>query len=270
MFNKFILCLIFPIILAWGPIGHNMTAYVAYNHINNNTRMILNKNFNITNADDFASIANWADTVKDMPEYKWSYDLHFIDIQSYPLTRCFFEPNLDCIMGRCVYTAILNYTSIIKVEQYNLIALKFLVHFMGDIFQPFHVGYASDIGGNTIHVSYLFNNKLRHINEITNLHAIWDSVIIEERVKELKSKQSFLDELMTLKSNFDPTWTSGNFANSSIDILCNDNLYFQNGKQIVNGTQLEQNYYDTMLPILESRLIASGYYMSILLDLLFN
>jgi hypothetical protein len=270
-FYIYYICFLLPIVFAWGPIGHNMTAYVAYNQIHNNTRIVLQNNFNITTADEFASIANWADIVKDTPEYRWSYDLHFIDIQSSPLTRCFFAPELDCPTGICVYGAIHNYTSLLQKDPSNWIALKFLVHFMGDIFQPFHVGYASDVGGNTIHVSYSFNDKCTHTyyKAQTNLHAIWDSAIIEQRVNELGNKSAFFDELLTLKSKFDPTWTTGDFANSSIGTICSDNLYFDNGTQIINGTHLDRNYYNTMLPIVEQRLIASGYYMSILLDSLF-
>jgi hypothetical protein len=270
----FFLALILPPnIFAWGPIGHNMTAYVTYNQLHNHTRMTLQQNFNITNADDFASIANWADSVKDTPEYRWSYDLHFIDIQSPPLTRCLFEPDIDCATGQCVYGAIHNYTTILQKDTYNWEALKFLVHFMGDIFQPFHVGYALDIGGNNIHLSYSFDDACSHTHSKaeTNLHAIWDSAIIEQRVKELGSKSAFFDELLVLnsKSKFDPTWTVGDFANSSIGTICDDNLYFENGTQIINGTHLDRDYYDTMLPIVEKRLIASGYYMSALFDTLF-
>jgi hypothetical protein len=269
----FLACFFFPTVFAWGPIGHNMTAYVAYNQIHNNTRMVLHKNYNITTADDFASVANWADIVKDMPEYRWSYDLHFIDIQSPPLTRCLFEPEIDCANGQCVYRAIYNYTKILQKDPYNWEALKFLVHFMGDIFQPFHVGYALDIGGNTIHLSYSFDDKCSrvHSKAETNLHAIWDSAIIEQRVKELGGKPAFLDELLVLnsKSKFDPEWTTGDFANSSIGTICYENLYFENGTQITNGTHLDRGYYARMLPIVEQRLIASGYYMSFVLDSLF-
>jgi hypothetical protein len=48
--------------------------------------------------------------------------------------------------------------------------LKLLIHFVGDIHQPFHVGYHSDLGGNKI--------KLTWFNTPTNLHAVWDEQLI--------------------------------------------------------------------------------------------
>jgi hypothetical protein len=48
--------------------------------------------------------------------------------------------------------------------------LKLLIHFVGDIHQPFHVGYHSDQGGNKI--------KLTWFATSTNLHAVWDEQLI--------------------------------------------------------------------------------------------
>ncbi|GJP37110.1 hypothetical protein CLOM_g21551 [Closterium sp. NIES-68] len=58
-----------------------------------------------------------------------------------------------------------------SIRRYNLTeALMFLAHFAGDIHQPLHVGFTSDLGGNRVHVSW-FKRK-------TNLHAVWDGYII--------------------------------------------------------------------------------------------
>ncbi len=50
-------------------------------------------------------------------------------------------------------------------------ALRFLVHFVGDIHQPLHAGYASDRGGNDI--------RVRWFGESTNLHTVWDEDLVE-------------------------------------------------------------------------------------------
>ena len=48
--------------------------------------------------------------------------------------------------------------------------LKLLIHFVGDIHQPFHVGRHEDLGGNKI--------KLTWFSTSTNLHAVWDEQLI--------------------------------------------------------------------------------------------
>ena len=50
-------------------------------------------------------------------------------------------------------------------------ALKFLVHFIGDIHQPLHVGNGKDYGANNV--------KVKWFNEPTNLHKIWDEKLID-------------------------------------------------------------------------------------------
>ena len=53
----------------------------------------------------------------------------------------------------------------------RLEALKFLGHFVGDVHQPLHVGYARDLGGNEVEACVPGN-------ESTNLHAVWDGFIL--------------------------------------------------------------------------------------------
>jgi len=54
--------------------------------------------------------------------------------------------------------------------QQRLVALKFLVHFVGDIHQPLHVGYKHDRGGNDVSVDFF--------GQRTNLHRVWDTMIL--------------------------------------------------------------------------------------------
>ncbi|CAI5473322.1 unnamed protein product [Closterium sp. Yama58-4] len=62
-----------------------------------------------------------------------------------------------------------------SIRGYNLTeALMFLAHFAGDIHQPLHVGFTSDLGGNRVHVTW-FKRQ-------TNLHAVWDDFIIASAI----------------------------------------------------------------------------------------
>lgn len=55
-------------------------------------------------------------------------------------------------------------------DEKRLLALKYLVHFMGDVHQPLHAGYQEDRGGNTY--------QLQAFMRGSNLHALWDSGLI--------------------------------------------------------------------------------------------
>ncbi|KAG5532405.1 hypothetical protein RHGRI_026889 [Rhododendron griersonianum] len=126
---------------------------------------------------DLGSECSWADDVQY--RYPWSPPLHFINT---PDGLCSYDYNRDCmdengVMDRCSAGAINNYTSQLLTygtssSQYNLTdALLFLSYFMGDIHQPLHTGFTSDLGGNTIDI-YWYDTK-------TVLHHAWDTNVIE-------------------------------------------------------------------------------------------
>jgi hypothetical protein len=84
-------------------------------------------------------------------------------------------PTVDCENGGCVVSAISSYTTQILDSTTSvaelLNAIRFVVHFVGDIHQPLH-DEALNVGGNTMDVTY--------DGDPTNLHAIWDTQIPEQ------------------------------------------------------------------------------------------
>lgn len=52
-------------------------------------------------------------------------------------------------------------------------ALKFLLHIIADLQQPLHSGFAEDRGGNQI--------TLEWFGERANLHALWDTLLLEQQ-----------------------------------------------------------------------------------------
>ena len=61
--------------------------------------------------------------------------------------------------------------AIITEKKCNFFNLKVIFHLIGDLHQPLHTGYASDRGGNT--------KSVRYFNKSTNLHYVWDELIIK-------------------------------------------------------------------------------------------
>ena len=56
------------------------------------------------------------------------------------------------------------------------IALRFVVHLVGDIHQPLHAGHRKDRGGNEIHVKFQ-GRKVR-------LHKLWDTSLIKSELEK--------------------------------------------------------------------------------------
>jgi hypothetical protein len=148
-----------------------------------------------------ADVAPWADSYRvDHPETaKW----HFVDI---PKSAASFDRNRDCPVSEsdpkspwrdCVTDRILYFEgrlsdTTLSMEQ-RAIALKFLVHFIGDIHQPFHA-LGDDRGGNDITVYFLGSSACGDYH--CNLHGVWDDSIIDEQgLSEKKYTDRLLQEI---------------------------------------------------------------------------
>src|SRR5690242_11305477 len=109
----------------------------------------------------------------------------------------------------CVDGAIQNYTSRLMdpslPEKQLQEALMFLVHFIGDIHQPLHVGFASDEGGNTELGRFMTSTNVR-------LHHVWDTSMIDKRVRE-----DFGNSNITYLQHFMKQLAPGGMYNSQID-----------------------------------------------------
>lgn len=247
----------------WGPIGHSIVGSIAQNYLDQTTSSQCNT---ILDGQTLAEVSYRADQVKNQPAYAWSYNLHFINT---PDWACNFSPSRDCSDDICVYGAILNYTSRLQSQtdptQLNE-AMKFLVHFIGDIHQPLHCGFGSDEGGNKI------TGQFNGYND--NLHAIWDTWIIEERIKNDfgKDQSQYLNYLV---QQLQGAWngdaqqwakcanTTGpvcpdEWANESSQLACQYAYTDNNGNRIETGFSLGTPYYDYAYPVIDMQLAKAG------------
>lgn len=172
---------------AWGPEGHAIVAEIAEARLKDSPAVLDQIKQLLASDDSHAKnldqIASWADAVR--PSRPETENWHFVDI---PLDSDKYDASRDCKQtekGDCVVAAIqrsvkaLRDRSVGQPERVE--ALKFLVHFVGDIHQPLHAENdcskfsppECDRGGNKISVS--FRDRKR-----TNLHAVWDGGMIED------------------------------------------------------------------------------------------
>ena len=154
---------------AWGPDGHRIVALIATARL---TPEAAAKVKQLLGSQTLADVASWADDIRnDRPQTAaW----HYVDI---PTSQPSFDEKRDGNGGDNVVDAIEYYEKYIGQKQYDARyraeALKFLVHFVGDVHQPLHSTERDhDKGGNTRLVFFL--DEPRAIN----LHSVWDSSIL--------------------------------------------------------------------------------------------
>lgn len=171
-------------LMAWGAKGHSVIAEVAERGLSPNVAAQVRQLNFAAPLRDIASLPDdWRaqETRGERPGD--TGPLHYSNI---PNDQTTFDPARDCREGACVVAAIEKYTNILRdTKQSRDVrreALIYIVHFMGDLHQPMHAAGGTvrdpetgqqvmDRGGNLV--------KVRYVGVETNLHSLWDSMLIE-------------------------------------------------------------------------------------------
>lgn len=160
--------------LAWGRLGHRLVAELAWEGMTPAARAAALDLLEGEPDPSLAGVANWADELRanDPGLGRRSAPWHYVNLAE---DACHYDAGRDCPRGNCVVVAIEAQTAILadrtRPREDRLKALKFVVHFVGDVHQPLHAGFAHDKGGNTIQVNLDGRGS--------NLHALWDSGLLE-------------------------------------------------------------------------------------------
>ena len=175
---------------AWGPVGHDVVAYIAEDNLSPSAKFkiqqILGPNTSL------ADISNWADDIRR--SHSNTAPWHFIDI---PVRQKVSESDESkfCPDGDCVVAQINLEIALLKNPSQSslkkLEALKFLVHFMGDLHEPLHCADDGDRGGNEKEVRYRSPGVRSRSGRKIKLHALWDHLIevkTQEEPRELATK----------------------------------------------------------------------------------
>ena len=124
--------------------------------------------------------------IRDLAEYEREPDA--VHATEADLLRDGFgeTKRFDCIIAELTRAQhAIGDTTLSKEQRGN--ALKFLIHFVGDLHQPLHAIDNHDKGGNDVHVTIGGRRT-------TNLHSVWDSVIINSRGRGEEAYANFLIE----------------------------------------------------------------------------
>ncbi|TVZ55272.1 S1/P1 nuclease [Lutibacter sp. Hel_I_33_5] len=152
----------------WGPTGHRATGKIAEMHLTKKAKRQIDK---LLKGESLAFVSTYADQIKSDRKYSKYYPWHYVN---FPLDGS-YETSEKNPKGDIV-TGVAHCVNVLKDKNSTLedkrFFLKMLVHFMGDLHQPMHIGQKEDKGGNTIQVQWFKRG--------TNLHRVWDENMIEE------------------------------------------------------------------------------------------
>jgi len=253
--------LLAPAVLAWGAIGHTLTAQLAISLLSSDAKKAVDTCVGKT---PLTTVANWADTYRGTSAGSWSAPFHFADVPQQNATS-FLYPAFCPNPPNCVVGAVINYTARLQAEatagklpscsfssaSTEPTSLVWLMHLIGDSHQPLHCGYASDLGGNDVKVSFLGTS--------TNLHTVWDTSLLQWGINTYYNGNTdslyaaLQKQLPTSGVQFKspPLW-----ANESFQIVRTAVYNFDDpaGSTI----QLTQAYAEANFPLVEQRLIAGA------------
>jgi len=281
---------------ALAKLGHQLVCQLAFEHLSNrNQKKIIlllgtiplptQQHINRYNRVEkntpisFSNACTWADAIKKEPIYKKYKTWHYMNIpRSYS-----FIPKNSCL-NNCLPQAIIQHQKLLSAKKamplYSDVitqttaqstqnsvwikakALMFLGHWLGDIHQPLHISYASDLGGNKISLK----KKQGHCD---NLHSYWDHCILSlskltkaEWLAKLTSKWS---EIVVPSYKEDHVW---HWANESYQTIIQPSFQYCNVILVQDQQKLCQrpsgkvtladNYHDQHLPLLALQLVKAA------------
>ncbi len=200
-----------PTAKAWGCKGHQTVALVAEKHLTPEARQMVQKLLGEnaidpklkrwcgnTTSDLMVDASTWPDDVRnERKNGPW----HYIDI---PRGKHKGDLAEYCGAEGCVTRAIEEQRAILKDKSADPVkraeAIRYLIHFVGDLHQPLHAITNADNGGNCVPVKYFRHEPLLNAlhpereDYSPNLHQIWDTEIVE-RDMEISNPLRYADEL---------------------------------------------------------------------------
>lgn len=240
------------VLASWGYIGHQAVGIIAENHLTPEATKAVRE---LLGGRSLGDIASWADEIRD----DRTFPEHFVNVPL-GLSRAEFENEVRNQPQDNVFKAVMANEKIISdagaSRDEKEKALKFIVHFIGDLHQPMHVSRREDLGGNKI--------QLQFEDKGTNLHSLWDSRMIDKQgLKAAEIAQTFdhatAEQITSWQSTslIDCLWESYQISTK---------LY----EESLPGSKLGEAYYKAHIAIVDERIEKAGIRLAGILNILFK
>lgn len=158
--------------MAWGQTGHRVTGAIAQHYLTSQTSEAITA---LLPNEDLAEASTFADEMRSHPSEFWQKTANPFHYVTVPRGKHYHEvgapPQGDSVTALKQFTDTLRDPKASREDKQ--VALRFIVHIIGDLHQPLHAGDGTDKGGNDVKVRFFWQDS--------NLHRVWDSELIDQR-----------------------------------------------------------------------------------------
>jgi hypothetical protein len=262
-------------VFPWGKVGHETVAYIAEQNL---SQAVKDKIKPLLAGETLVDISTWPDEYKK--DHRETAPWHYLDL---PVRQDVTANNISHYYSSQSRHGTDNIVSQIKENinklknqttsfQEKQIALKYLVHFVGDMHQPLHMADDNDKRGNDKRVIYFGPTSHKNKGRLTTLHPLWNNLI---EIKPDKEDPSELGKSLANKISKSEklTWDSGTVEDWAIESysIAKNVIYrgFSTGPT-TDAVSLPDDYYFKMRPICEEQLEKAGVRLAFILDEIFG
>jgi hypothetical protein len=259
-------------VFAWGATGHRVVGEIATRFLDIEVRVKVHK---LLAGQSLAKASTWPDEIKSDPtNYQHTFNWHYTTWETNDHDHSQHE---ETSTTGLLLKSIDDLSAVLRdseaTDEKKAFTLKFLVHLVGDIHMPLHVGNGTDQGGNFCKVTYMGKNY--------NLHALWDEGMIDftklsytelakfvsegktaEEVRAIKNS-SVIDWALESKKIVPTIYPADVVAASELMSIKN---YCKKEVTAEEMPKLSFEYAYKNLPIVEKRLYEAGVRLAVLLN----
>jgi len=281
-------------LFAFGSNGHRIVAEVAQRHLTPQAQQAVEK---VLNGETLGHIATWPDYIRSEPEWDFAKPWHFITIDvnttvDAVLAESKKDPEIENAVDAIEFFSALLQEGGAKVEQFRKLletqrkahakkekkdvemaklyqdsieatALSFLVHYVGDVHQPLHVGRAEDRGGNSI--------KVLWFGEDSNFHTVWDTGLIENEGLSYTEMATFLDQDAASQKDLKIDAPPEDWVRESVVYRHEAYLEVYKKTDYISGKpDLSYSYAHDFTPVIEKRMLQGGLRLAQMLNRIFE
>jgi hypothetical protein len=254
---------------AWGKIGHRVSAEIAEHNINGKTRARI---FEILGNESIVEASTWPDEQRANPDAYWQETaraFHIVDVPENVEPRALSHPpEGDALTALTDFVATLRDPNAPLADRQR--ALRFVVHIVEDLHQPLHVRKGADNYGLNFMVRYGLGPAGA---EATQLHRVWDALIIQDRSLSASEYAAWLERRLTPEKVV-AWWTADPYVWIEESVSLHDEIYPPTGGEHGAGTSdspaiISGEYGLKWRPVVEERLEQAGIRLAAYLDWIF-